>query len=147
MQKKMQEFDKDYMEQLITHGAGHDILRFVSLPDLLGENASSILYVMGKKLARKVNPTSMEQVEDFFIQMGWGNLSLIKQKRHEMTFELSGAPVVHRWNVGVGQEYRMEAGFLAASIEQIKELACECVDENVPKKEYVQFNVYFAKED
>ncbi|MFP7493374.1 YslB family protein [Terribacillus saccharophilus] len=147
MQKKMQQFGKDYMEQLITHGAGHDILRFVSIPELLGEDSSSILYVLGKKLARQVKPASMEEIEDFFIQMGWGNLNLVKQKRHEITFELSGAPIVHRWKVGLGQEYRLEAGFLAASIEQIKELVCECVDENVPKKEYVQFNVYFAKED
>ena len=39
-------------EQLPESTVGHDVLRYVSMPSFLGEEKDSILYFIGRKLAR-----------------------------------------------------------------------------------------------
>ncbi|WP_407269151.1 YslB family protein [Radiobacillus sp. PE A8.2] len=129
------------LNQLQTTGAGHDLLRYVCLPDLLGKDAKNILYVMGKNLARTYHLDSLESVVDFFAQMGWGTLELKKEKRNELVFELTGQPIAQREEAKLPVEYRLEAGFLAQAIQQINETACECLDERKGKKQMVVFQV------
>lgn len=133
------------VNELHTSGSGYDILRYVCLPDLLGKEANTILYVLGKNLARNLNPSTIEEVINFFNKTGWGELVQVKEKRREFIFELTGEPITKRIKADILTEYRMEAGFLAQSIEQIKSISCECIDEIKRKKNRIQFNVIYSK--
>src|SRR5699024_7834637 len=120
--------------ELETTGTGYDLLRYVALPDLLGEDASVILYVMGKNLARASALKSIEEVSAFFHKTGWGSLELVKEKRSEQIFKLQTRAITERDRLGIETDYRLESGFLAASLEQIHSIRCECIEEKKPRK-------------
>ncbi|MCT2535078.1 YslB family protein [Aquibacillus koreensis] len=131
--------------KLSTSGSGYDILRYVCLPDLLGKDTNSILYVLGKNLARKLEAKDMNVLVDFFDQLGWGQLTLIKEKRTEIIFELTGDAINNRIANNIEDEYRIESGFLAESIQQIKDIDCECIEEIKRRKQLVEFRVVFTR--
>lgn len=145
MRKKQSVTEKQIIEHLHTSGAGYDILRHICLPDLLGKDSFSILYVMGKNLARKMELETTEEIINFFIKSGWGNLVLSKEKRREILFELTGDALSQRLDTGVGNEYRLEAGFLAESLQQIRDVPCECLEEIIPKNSQVIFSAMYTK--
>ncbi|WP_053218982.1 YslB family protein [Virgibacillus senegalensis] len=146
MGKNRQIIDRTTIDGLHTSGAGYDILRYICLPDLLGKEASPILYIMGKNLARKMQLSSVEEVIDFFDKLGWGHLQLIKEKRREMIWELTAEHVQLRHQANLPQvEYRLEAGFLAEAMQQIKGVPCEGLEEAKSKNSSVQFNIVYTK--
>lgn len=132
------------LNELNTPGAGYDILRYIGLHDLLGEESPTILYYMGKNLARKFEITSLEDLYYFFDKMGWGKLEFVKQKKKEFIFTLLSDSVVHRLNAPLETEFRLEAGFLAEAIQLIKEVECECVEEVNRKIHQIEFKVVFT---
>jgi len=132
------------LNNLNTPGAGYDVLRYVGLHDLLGEEASSILYFMGKNLARKFELNSIEDLYYFFDKMGWGKLELVKKKRKEFIFTLLADSVVHRLKSPLETEFRLEAGFLAEGIQLIDNIECECIEEINYKIHQIQFRVVFT---
>ncbi|MRH42927.1 DUF2507 domain-containing protein [Aquibacillus halophilus] len=144
MQKNQQNID-EILNHIHTSGSGHDILRYVCLPDLLGKDANTILYVMGKNLARNIKLESIDDIINFFKKAGWGNLILMKEKRRELIFELTGDTISQRNQQDIDTEYRLESGFLAEAMQQVKNADCECVEENRTKKQLVQFNVIYSK--
>ncbi|WP_067843340.1 YslB family protein [Amphibacillus sediminis] len=129
------------VEKMETTGSGYDLLRYVALPDLLGKDAPTILYVLGKNLARQIKWSSIDQVIIFFKNTGWGALELVKEKRSEHIFKLQTKAISNRYALGIETDYRIEAGFLAAAMEQIKQYSCECIEEEKPKKNYVELRV------
>ncbi|WP_240335349.1 YslB family protein [Paraliobacillus sediminis] len=132
-------------EQLQTTGSGYDLLRYVCLPDLLGKDATTILYVLGKNIARQIEWQTFDQVVAFFNKTGWGTLADIKQKRSEHIFELTGEAITQRMKSDIVVDYRLEAGFLAEAFQQIKGQACECSEEIYPKKNIVAFHILYTK--
>ncbi|WP_077621314.1 YslB family protein [Sediminibacillus massiliensis] len=146
MERNRHQLDKNLMEHLHTTGAGYDVLRYICLPDLLGKEAAAITYVMGKNLARKLEPATVEELIECFSLFGWGHLELKKEKRREMVWELSGESVRKRHQSPLNEiDYRLEAGFLAESIQQIKETACECLEEVNTKQNTIQLSVIYTK--
>ena len=131
----------EIVNQLETTGSGYDLIRYVALPDLLGEDAPILLYVMGKNLARAQSFESIEQIVEFFKKVGWGSLELIKEKRSEDVFKLQTRIISERHRLGIETDYRLEAGFLAAAMEQIRSFQCECMDEEKPRKNFVELTV------
>jgi hypothetical protein len=92
---------------------GYDLIRNDVLRDLLGKDHDTILYWVGKSLARKYPVATVEEVITFFEKANWGTLSRIKEKKQEQLFELSGP-----WMYKLDQRcYQLEAGFLAQQIE------------------------------
>lgn len=132
---------EDIVTQLETTGSGYDLLRYVCLPDLLGKDANTILYVLGKNIARKIEWHSLGQVVDFFKQTGWGSLEIGKEKRSEQVFILLGRSVSSRMKMDITTDYRLEAGFLAAAMEKLNGFPCECIDEIKPRKNYIELRV------
>lgn len=61
--------------------AGQDMLRYIGLPALLGHEKDSLLYFMGKQLARNIEYDSLEDVYYIFQKLRWGNLELISTLR------------------------------------------------------------------
>ncbi len=81
MSKKQQSLDITHLDELHTTGAGYDILRYVGLPELLGQEKDTLSYFIGKSLARKFDMKTLEDIYLMFEKMGWGKLELVKQKR------------------------------------------------------------------
>lgn len=136
---------REVAHELLTTGSGYDVLRYICLPDLLGKEASSLLYIMGRNLARKLRPETLEDIMEYFKTFGWGELQLEKEKRREMIFQLTGSTVQQRFNTINDVEYRLEAGFLAESLELTKDKPCECFSEVNTKNKSVQFNAIYVK--
>lgn len=132
------------LDDLNTSGAGHDILRYVGLHDLLGEESSNLLYFMGKNLARNFDMKSIDDIYHFFDKMGWGKLELVKEKKKRLTFTLLSDSVVHKLKSSIETEFRLEAGFLAESIQLITEEECECIEEVNYKIHQIEFTVVYT---
>lgn len=141
MLKKLEPFSLSMLENLHTPGAGYDILRYISLPDLLGKESSTILYFMGKNLARKFEFETLGDIYYFFQQIGWGNLELVKERRRELIFHLLSDSVVHRLQAPFEADFRLEAGFLAEAIQQLEETECECIEDINHRIHQIRFKV------
>ncbi|TXL62536.1 DUF2507 domain-containing protein [Cerasibacillus terrae] len=124
--KEKEKLSISSLENLHTNGAGYDVLRYIGLPDLLGREKDTILYFMGRKLARNFAINTLGDVIYFFEQMGWGKLELIKEKRNQLIFYLLADSVVQRLQTTIKVDFLIEAGFLAEAILILKEINCEC---------------------
>ncbi|WP_245804828.1 YslB family protein [Halobacillus hunanensis] len=123
------------ISSLVSTGAGFDLLRYYTLPDFLGKDAPYLLYFMGKNIARETTLETWDDLYEFFQYMGWGELQLIKEKKKEFIFHLSGHIIEKRltqklYNV----DFRLECGFLAQIIQVITSDTYECF-EQINKKE------------
>lgn|SRR5690625_125705 len=145
MSKEKEKIAISQLDELHTDGAGYDVLRYLGLPELLGQEADTLLYFMGRNIARKLELHTVEDVSYCFEKLGWGNLELVKQKKNQMTFQLMSDAVVYRLDSILNTEFRLEAGFLAEAIQLIKGTECECVEEINKRIYQVQFNVIYSK--
>lgn len=98
---------------------GQALLRDVILTDILGPDASNIAYWEGKQLARRFKLGSASDIAVFFAQAQFGTLSLTKQSATQWQFELTGKPVELRVATDPKAAFTLEAGFLAATVEQM----------------------------
>src|SRR5699024_11201101 len=113
MNKNEQRLSASDLEDLHTAGAGFDIIRYVALPEFLGKEAPTLLYYMGKNLARKFDMETIEDVADIFEKLGIGSLELVKEKKHQKIFHLLADSIVLRLKSQIEADFRLEAGFLA----------------------------------
>ncbi|RKQ37942.1 YslB family protein [Oceanobacillus halophilus] len=144
MSKKLEQLTISQLSNLHTSGAGYDVLRYISLPELLGKESNTLLYFIGRDLARKFEVDSMETLCKTFKQMGWGELELVKEKRKELTFQLMADSVVLRLQAPFETEFRLESGFLAEAIQQLLGRECECTEDVIHKIHTVKFTVIFT---
>jgi len=133
------------LDELHTSGAGYDVLRYISLPDLFGTEADTLLYFMGKDLARSLDINTIEDICLIAEKLGWGRLELVKEKKKGLTFQLMADAVFHRLQAKFDVDFRLEAGFLAEAIQQIYGRECECNDKINHKIHLVEFTVYYTK--
>ncbi|HLR62639.1 MAG TPA: YslB family protein [Lentibacillus sp.] len=132
------------LDQLHTTGAGYDVIRYIGLPDIFGQESPTLLYFMGKNLSRKLDIQTVSDVVYAFDKLGWGQLELVKEKKNELIFQLMADSVVYRLNAPLYTDFRLEAGFLSESIERIKERSCECKEELYEKIHQIEFTVVFT---
>ncbi|GAA0442190.1 hypothetical protein GCM10008983_19040 [Lentibacillus halophilus] len=64
------------LEEFHTVGAGYDIVRYIGLPDVFGHQANTLLYFMGKNIARKFVFQSVSDIVYAFDKLGWGYLEV-----------------------------------------------------------------------
>ncbi|WP_216828866.1 DUF2507 domain-containing protein [Alkalihalobacterium elongatum] len=102
---------------------GHHIIRNVLMSDLLGKDHESILYWAGKKIARQYSQESLEDIIAFFSKVGWGELTVLKEKQDEISLELVSP--FHKEKVSVS--HQLEAGFLAEQLEELKKHMTEAI--------------------
>lgn len=145
MSKEKEKIAVSQLNELHTDGAGYDILRYLGLPELFGEEADTLLYFMGRNIARKLEILTVEDVFYCFDKLGWGKLELVKQKKNRMVFQLMSDAVVHRLKSALITEFRLEAGFLAEAIQRIQNTECECMEEINKRIYQVQFSVINSK--
>lgn len=132
------------LDDFLPASTGYDILRYVSLPDMFGSEADSLLYFTGRKLARKLEINTNDDILYIFKKLSWGNLELIKDKKNSMRFYLMSDEIVKRIQSSVPVDFRLEAGFLAEAIEKITNRPCECMDEVNTRIFRVQFDIVFT---
>ncbi len=120
---------------------GYDLIRNDVLHDILGSDHETILYWLGKSLARRYPLETSEQLIEFFSEASWGTLTLTKEKKKKRVFELTGP-----WMGKDDQRcYQLEAGFLAQQIEIALNVISATTYEQ--KKQSVTFIVEFEHRD
>ncbi|RLL47932.1 DUF2507 domain-containing protein [Oceanobacillus piezotolerans] len=144
MSKKLERISLSQLSNLHTSGAGYDVLRYIGLPELLGKDSHTLLYFLGKSLARKFEISSMDDLSSIMEALGWGRLELIKEKKNEFTFQLMSDAVVLRLDAPFEADFRLEAGFLAEAIQKIRGFDCECLEEVNRRIKLVKFTVFYT---
>ncbi|HEY4601134.1 MAG TPA: YslB family protein [Cerasibacillus sp.] len=142
---KEEKLSVSVLENVQTSGAGYDVLRYIGLADLLGTEKDTIIYFMGKNMARKFAITTLGDVIYFFDQMGWGKLELMKEKRNRVLFSLLADSVAQRLHTKIKTDFLMEAGFLAEAMQQLKEIECECTVKTHDRIGKVEFTVFYTE--
>jgi len=144
MAKKQEPISLSLLDELHTSGAGYDVLRYISLPELLGSESNTLLYFMGRNLARKLDIKAIEDISYIYEKLGWGKIELVKEKRKELIFHLMADAVVQRLKSSLDAEFRLESGFLAEAIQIIKGTECECTEEINHKIHQIEFRVVYT---
>lgn len=117
---------------------GYEIIRDHVLPSVLGVHEGEILYWAGKEVARKFPTFSIEEIPAFFIEAGWGNLTLLKTSKKEAFYELTGIAE----SVKIEQrKFQLEAGFIAEQYQKLSGVLTECYTEPKRRNKSVQFHV------
>ncbi|WP_059103864.1 YslB family protein [Shouchella shacheensis] len=119
----------------------YDLIRNDVLKDLLGTEHDSLLYWIGKTLARKYPVETLEEAVEFFAKADWGKLELTKERKQEKSYQLEG-----EW-MGRGDDrcYQLEAGFLAEINEQWSNTVS--VAFYTVKRNFVQITVHSDRRD
>lgn len=144
MSKNNDKLSVSLLDALHTSGAGYDILRYISLPKLFGSEANTILYFMGKDLARSFQIESINDIYEISEKLGWGKMELIKERKNSLTFTLMADAIFHRLQAPLTLDFRLEAGFLAESVSNIKGIECECSEKINSKIYQIQFKVVYT---
>lgn len=134
------------LDEFLPSSTGHDILRYVSLPDIFGSEADSLLYFTGRKLARKLDIKTNDDLYYIFKKLGWGQLELTKEKRRSLEFFLMSDEIVKRIKAPIQTDFRLESGFLAEAVEKIMGRPCECIEQVNERLYRVQFEIVFTDE-
>lgn len=138
-------FPIDLLDSLHTSGAGFDILRYLGLPELFGTESDTLLYFMGRKIARKFHFHELHDVYLVFEKLGWGKLELIKERRKTLIFSLMSDAVVHRLQAPVPVDFRLEAGFLAEAVQSIYEVGTEAREKINERIHQIEFTVAYTE--
>src|SRR5699024_1681978 len=134
----------DLVDNLHTIGAGYDILRYLALPELFGDERDTLLYFTGRKLARHFAMETLNDLYEAFEKLGWGKLEMTKEKRKELTFSLMSDSVVQRLEAPFPIEFRLESGFIAEAIEMIFDVGAGCIEDIHENIRQVEFTVVYT---
>ncbi|CDO01699.1 hypothetical protein BN988_00138 [Oceanobacillus picturae] len=145
MSKEQDTLDNSLLTNLQSTGAGYDILRYIGLPEIFGSESDTLLYFMGRNLARKFALETMEDIYDIVEKLGWGKLELVKEKKKELVFQLMADSVAQRLQAPLNTDFRLEAGFLAEAVQRLVGHDCECTEDIHRKIHQVQFNIMYTK--
>jgi predicted hydrocarbon binding protein len=126
---------------------GYEMIRDILLPDILGKHTPEILYWGGKQLSRKFPLQSIEECSSFFDEAGWGALTVIEQKKNEITFELRGSFIERRLSLKSDVTFKLEAGFLAEQIQLQKKCTTEAADEIHKRNQSVKITARWDEKD
>lgn len=142
MENKM--ISLDTIDELSSKTIGHDILRYVSLPQFLGHEKDTLLYFIGRNLARNIHIQTIEDLIYVFKKFDWGNLEVVKEKANTITFHLMADEVVHRLRSPFETDFRLEAGFIAEAIQKINGRPCECMEKINERLYRIQFTIHYT---
>jgi len=145
MTKKNESFPVHLLDNLHTEGAGYDVLRYIALPELFGQESDTLLYFLGRRTARKLEIKTVEDIVHTFKALGWGHLELIKEKNNYLLFHLKSDAVVLRLKASFNTEFRLESGFLAEALEMIKGKTCECTESIHKRIHQIEFKVHYTE--
>ncbi|NMH69932.1 YslB family protein [Bacillus sp. RO3] len=123
------------------------MLRDILIPEILGKHTPDILYWGGKQLSRKFPLHSTEELTPFFNEAGWGTLTLLEQRKNEMTFELTGPVIKRRLSMKADSNFKLEAGFIAEQIQLQRKCVAEAAEEVHKRNHSVKVIVRWDEKD
>lgn len=112
----------------------NQLYRDFLLPEILGDDNTTILYWAGKRISRHYDLSSFDDLVDFFENAEFGQLEKTKERRSSITFVLSGQTVEDRLNSD-SREFSLEAGMIAEAIQKETGRTTEC-ELNILDKEH-----------
>lgn len=139
--KKQKENFDEILMQLTIPAFGYELVRETLLKDMLGKDYKSILYWGGKNLARKYPLGTIEEVIHFFESSGFGTLTVTKENKNEMIFELTSDLIANRFGRDSEYSYQLEAGFLAEQLQNIMGKEAETMEQQKKKSNTIIFTV------
>lgn len=122
---------------------GIELIRDYVLSDLLGNDYRRVIYWAGKRLARQFPVLNEDELIPFFVEAGWGTLSLTKKKGTTFSFELL-PPESTKAERPTGY-FQLEAGFLAEQVAKLNGFVAEGYAEM--GKECVHITIQFDPKD
>jgi hypothetical protein len=135
------------MEEITVPSFGYELLREELLTNILGKDAPEILYWSGKSLARSYPLKNLQEISSFFEKAGWGQLSIKKETKNELYFELSSPLIENRFQLNKNTHYKLESGFLAQQIESQIGMIAEATEQVHKKEKNIEFTVRWDKKD
>ncbi|MBD5429965.1 YslB family protein [Lactobacillus sp.] len=115
----------------------NSLYRDFLLPTILGKDDSEILYWAGKHISRKYALSTIEDLIDFFNMAEFGELELIKDKKHYALFKLTGQSVSDRLDSD-SHEFSLESGIIAECLQRHSGKITEASATVYPKEHYVE---------
>ena len=126
---------------------GQTLLRDDLLVEILGDEYHEILYWAGKRLGRKYRLANYESLSVFFKQFCLGDLTLVKQGKNQLDFELTGKIIESRLLQNDDPDFQLECGLLAQFVEYILNRQSEAEISKInAKKGLVSINVLTSSE-
>jgi predicted hydrocarbon binding protein len=117
---------------------GYEIIRDHVLPSILGNNEAEILYWAGKEIARKFPIFTTDELPSFFVEAGWGTLTLEKLSKHEAFYKLTN----ESYSLKIQERtFHLESGFIAEQYQKVNGVLTECFAEQIHTEEVVRFHV------
>src|SRR5699024_12175104 len=98
------------IDKLPKETVGQDVLRYIGLHDVLGKEKDTLLYFLGKQMARKFEINNLEDLIYLFYTLRWGKLELVKEKKKYLTFHLMSDDIVERMNTSFDIDFKLEDG-------------------------------------
>ncbi len=136
-----------YGEQQVS-AFGIEVLRTVVIPELLGEETSSILYWSGRKLARHYFVEQITDLPLFFERAGWGELELKEEKKDACSLVLTSDLISARLKDDEQASFSLESGFLAEQFEYLTKCVAECYTEvKTGKTKKILFQIKWDPQD
>ncbi|MEI3612608.1 DUF2507 domain-containing protein [Pseudogracilibacillus sp. SO30301A] len=132
------------LDEFNSETIGQDILRYISLPSFLGHERDTLLYFIGRNLARKIHIGSFDDVIYLFKKFRWGNLELIKDKKNHMILHLMSDDIVKRMQASIEVDFRLEAGFIAEAMQNVTGRPAECTETVNERLFRVEYKLYFT---
>ena len=78
--------EKINLTELTVPAFGYELIREDFIEEILGEDAPSILYWVGKHIARKYPLFSFDEIQEFFLNAGWGTWILLAKRKVKSNF-------------------------------------------------------------
>jgi predicted hydrocarbon binding protein len=148
MLKKTRSSEHDILlEDVTVPSFGFELLREELLPTILGKDAPEILYWAGKQLARSNHLQDLTDISSFFEKAGWGSLTIKKESKSELLFELTSPLIQRRLELKQETHYKLEAGFLAQQIETQIGMITEAYEQIQKKSRLVEITVRWDQKD
>lgn len=123
---------------------GYELIRDHVLPSILGKHEGDILYWAGKEIARKFPVFSIEEIPAFFLEAGWGQLTLDKMSKKEAFYQLKspGEPLKIS-----ERNFHLEAGFIAEQFQKLNGCLTECYAETKASENTVTLQLAWDKKE
>jgi hypothetical protein len=135
------------LEEISVPSFGYELIREELLTNILGKDAPEILYWSGKHLARTHLLQDLNEISAFFEEAGWGRLTVKKELRNELLFELTSPLIKKRIDLKPDAHFKLEAGFLAQQIETQIGMVSEAYEQIHKKAGLVEITVRWDQKD
>jgi predicted hydrocarbon binding protein len=148
MLKKLRSVEQEIsLNDISVPSFGYELLREELLSNILGKDAPEILYWGGKQLARTYHLQNLEEISAFFAEAAWGTLTVKKEQKNEIIFELTSELISRRLQLKQDTHFRLEAGFLAQQIENQLRMVAEANVHIHKRAEIIEITVRWDHKD